>query len=98
MAQSKFTYYMCYDIVKTPINPETTKRRVWSFKSVDFDSASRYVKRSAQSNYATDYKTATLFDERGHPLGYAFRTMGEIIFVSRSALQSIGLMSYPRRK
>lgn len=96
MAQSKFTYYMCFDIVKTPINPETTKRRVWSFKSADFDSASKYVKRHAQSNYETDYKTATLFDERGHPLGYAFRTMGEIIFVSKSALQSIGLI--PRSK
>ena len=97
MAQSKFTYYMCFDIVKTPINPDTTKRRVWSFKSADFDSASKYVKRSAQSNYETDYKTATLFDERGHPLGYAFRTMGEIIFVSRSALQSIGLIPKSRK-
>lgn len=98
MAESKFTYYMCYDIVKTPINPKTTTRRIWAFKSVDYDHASKYVVRSARSNFSTDYKTATLFTEDGYPMGWAFRTMGEIVFVSRSALQSIGLMSYPKRK
>ena len=96
MAESKFTYYMCYDIVKTNINPKTTTRRVWAFKSVDYDHAAKYVVRSARSNYSTDYKTATLFTENGYPLGWAFRTMGEIVYVSRSTVESIGLI--PRRK
>ena len=96
MAESKFTYYMCFDIVKTSINPKTTKRRVWAFKSVDYDHASKYVVRSARSNFSTEYKTATLFTENGYPLGWAFRTMGEIVYVSRSTMESIGLI--PRRK
>lgn len=96
MAESKFTYYMCFDIVKTRINPKTTKRNIWEFKSVDYDHASKYVVRSARSNFSTDYKTATLFSENGYPLGWAFRTMGEIVYVSRSTVESIGLI--PRRK
>lgn len=96
MAESKITYYMCFDIVKTRINPKTTKRRVWEFKSVDYEHAAKYVVRSARSNFSTDYKTATLFTENGYPLGWAFRTMGEIVYVSSSTMESIGLI--PRRK
>ena len=87
---------MCFDIVKTPINPETTKRSIWEFKSVDYDHATKYVVRGAKSNFKSYYKTATLFDDRGYPLGWAFRTMGEIVFVSSGTLESIGLI--PRRK
>lgn len=97
MAQKKYTYYICHGIVKTKINPETTKKSVWEFQSVDYDAASRYAKRHAVSNYQTDYKTVTLFDERGYPMGWCFRTMGEIVYVSKSALQSIGLIPKSRK-
>lgn len=91
MATKKYTYYMCYGIVKGRM-----PKNAWEFKAPGYDEAIRHVKRSAKSNYSTDRKTATLFYEDGHVMGWCFRPDSEIIYVDKWLLQDLGLM--PRRK
>jgi hypothetical protein len=94
MAQ-KDIYYGCFGVVKGKMNPK--KERVWEIKAQTVEGAIRSLKSSAQSNYRDYHKEATLFDERGNVVGWAFSNYGQMIFVGKYLLQDIGLIPKSRK-
>lgn len=90
----KYTYYMCYGIVKGKM-PKNARE----FKAPGYDEAIRHVKRKAKSNYSTDYKSVTLFHENGNVMGWCCRPSGEknIVYLDKSDLQYMGLIPKSRR-
>lgn len=86
----KYTYYMCYGIVKGKMPKD-----VWEINAKDYESAIRQIKRYAQSNYRDNYKESTLF-YNGHVSGWCFRMDGKIIYVAKYVMQDIGLIPKSR--
>ncbi len=87
----KYTYYMCYGIVKGKM----PKKEIRSINAKDYESAIRSVKRIAQSNYRDNYKESTLL-YNDHAVGWCFRTGGKIIYVDKYVMQDIGLIPKSR--
>ena len=85
-------YAMCYGIVKGKM-PKT----VWMVNAKNYEGAIRSFKRSAESNQRDMFSQATLFIN-GDVAGWTFRTEGKQVYVSKNAMQSIGLIPKTRRK
>lgn len=83
-------YMMCYGIVKGKM-----PKSVWAVNAKDYESAIRSFKRSAQSNQRDMFSQATLF-HNGSVAGWSFYTEGKQVYVSKSAMQSIGLIPKSR--
>lgn len=81
---------MCYGIVKGKM-PKTA----WIVNASNYEGAIRSFKRSAQSNQRDMFSQATLF-HNGSVAGWSFYTEGKQIYVSKSAMQSIGLIPKSR--
>lgn len=81
------TYYYCFGIVKGKM-----PKSVREIRAKDYESAIRQIKSHSQHNYSSDYKPATLFSEFGRAVGWCFYTGQQTVYVSKMALQSLGLM------
>ena len=87
----KYTYYMCYGIVKGKM----PKKDVWEIMAKDYESAIRSCKRLAQSNYRDFYHQSTLF-YNGHVIGWCFREDSNMIYLDKNKMQTIGLIAKSR--
>ena len=87
----KYTYYMCYGIVKGKM----PTKDVWEINAKDYESAIRSIKRYAQSNFRDNYKESTLF-YNGHVIGWCFREQGNMIYLDKDQMQRMGIIPKSR--
>ena len=87
----KYTYYMCYGIVKGKM----PTKDVWEINAKDYESAIRQIKRYAQGNYHDYYHQSTLF-YNGHTVGWVFREQGNMIYLDKDQMQRMGIIPKSR--